>query len=996
VNFIETAPGHQRGWNLLQKIGEGDAGEVFRVESLLDHKPAILKRPRRKAFPSDLIRQASQIQKEAEILGALSSIDSPGRMVHVPSILDQSRPGTEFTDRFFIVISPAPGFSLKQLAKITTLENAGGFLANDPDYQFISEWDRLFADRVSKFGKLPDFLLLRTILGLIEYLETIHSIQISHSSGPAQGIIWNDVKVDHVFWDPQTLQITLIDWGNSQFLDAGGVTKDRQYSRMSDYSQFLDEFHQFLPVVSAGLFEKLNWPEKPIPSNAYSEGVILIKEKGKNLFKEMDAARRKIRRTENDFIVKFQPSLEDLRKLETIQEKIIGMGELPDYSGWEKMALQIATGTIASDDLSTFGELCQHASQQPYLKPEFFRLLKKIADLNLPEEITKKAILAGLDRDWPSALWELRWVFLNHPEPAWWWDLYRSIVSLETGADRTRPYVAVNRLIHALNASRNGAQDALLVNDMISELEGTVLSRWVQSEPDPPDSGIGYHDVESALSKASGFDKGTADQVFQSLYQASSQSRIALDAWEQQDFFLARNVLRRIFFWDPDRLRLFTADKALEFAPQWIQQVRSGLTRDEPLQDFITRHELTGRELRNWVGPAVWLDRLLDAFSQLRKGAEPTDLLIQNPELRIDLDWLISLEPRRPLLSSPGKTVSLGRKEIPRDSSPSILGIKESPLGAKGGLILLDPLDTWASEARGSSARLFVGSLPTQSNERQVIAVKIMRPDRIDYALPLFREEAQILSLLRDVTGVIPLIELGFLHFDPASMPGEEKSESAENIHGEAVRYGLDSIHIFLTDLENRVASGWLPYLALEKYEREDNLLMLSDVGYTNGRFLPTLEGLAMSIQICDLLSSAHARNIIYRDHKILHYYWVEASNGIYMIDWNVAKRFPQGLSSAETQFDLVQFGARALHYVLTGRSAPGALPLGPNKPEEIEAAALHYSVNWTYDDQRLPKDIKEILAAALNGEYFSAKLLRDDLTAIYHKLSELVRSPGG
>ena len=114
------------------------------------------------------------------------------------------------------------------------------------------------------------------------------------------------------------------------------------------------------------------------------------------------------------------------------------------------------------------------------------------------------------------------------------------------------------------------------------------------------------------------------------------------------------------------------------------------------------------------------------------------------------------------------------------------------------------------------------------------------------------------------------------------------------------------------------------------------------------------------------------------------------------MIDWNIAKRFPEGLSETEVQFDLVQFGARALHYILTGRSAPGALPLGPNKPEEIETAARSYAVSWTYDDQRLPKDIKEILAAVLSGEYKNVRQLREDLLLIYSKLSALVNPPGG
>jgi len=114
------------------------------------------------------------------------------------------------------------------------------------------------------------------------------------------------------------------------------------------------------------------------------------------------------------------------------------------------------------------------------------------------------------------------------------------------------------------------------------------------------------------------------------------------------------------------------------------------------------------------------------------------------------------------------------------------------------------------------------------------------------------------------------------------------------------------------------------------------------------------------------------------------------------MIDWNVSKRVPGGLSTTETQFDLVQFGARALHYLLAGRSAQGALPLGPNKPEEIESAARNYAVHWNYDDHRLPKDIKEILHSVLAGDYISARQLRDDLYVIFQKLSKLVNATGG
>jgi len=370
---------------------------------------------------------------------------------------------------------------------------------------------------------------------------------------------------------------------------------------------------------------------------------------------------------------------------------------------------------------------------------------------------------------------------------------------------------------------------------------------------------------------------------------------------------------------------------------------------------------------------------------------DPTEVLVEHAEVRDELSWLITLEPRRPLLTSPDKSVSLERIALPQETRPTLFGVKEAMLGVDSDVKLGAPLDTWAHEARGSSARIFQGELATQSGTSRRAAMKLMRPDRAEYALPMFIEETRILSLLRDVPGIVPLLECGFIQLDQSSLPPEDRTASAEELTGSITRFGLDSVHNFLADLEKRASQDWIPYLAIEQQEQTNNLLLLCDTGYTRGRFTPLLDGLIMAIQICDLLEVAHSRNIVYRDHKILHYYWQNEYNGIFMLDWNVAKRYPEGLSLNETQFDLVQFGARALHYILTGRPAPGALPLGPNRPEEIETAARTYTANWTYDDHRLPKDVKDLLEAVLAGDYSQARHLREDLYTIYNKLLELV-----
>jgi serine/threonine protein kinase len=203
------------------------------------------------------------------------------------------------------------------------------------------------------------------------------------------------------------------------------------------------------------------------------------------------------------------------------------------------------------------------------------------------------------------------------------------------------------------------------------------------------------------------------------------------------------------------------------------------------------------------------------------------------------------------------------------------------------------------------------------------------------------------------------------------------------------VRYGADDVQSFLASLEKQALQGWLPYLVLPERSPSQNLMVYCDSSYTRGQFLPLRECLLLAIQICDILQVAHDRNIVYRDHKILHYYWDPQAHGVVTIDWNIAKRYPQGLGNAEKQFDLVQFGARALHHILTGRSAPGALPLGPNRPEEIEQASHTYRVQWTYDDERLPNHVKEILAQALTEGYTQVRDLRRDLFEVFQQLPE-------
>jgi serine/threonine protein kinase len=1010
----ESAPGKERAWNLLKKLGEGDAGEVFLVESILDKQVAILKRPRRSAFTTDAIRQSSQIEQEAHVLNALAPLAQSSNRLHIPRLLDQARVGNEFSERFFIVITRASGFDLGFLARAVRF---GALETNALPAELYSDLDgtqRAYLERLAQTNEIPALILLRSMSAAIEFLETIHKFEFQTASSHHYGIIWNDVKPDHFFWDPILSRLTLIDWGNAHFLEADGSTTDRQNSRLDDYVQLMSAMGSFLSAHAPSLFEKLAWKEDIAPSNAYIEGIKPLQERITTVMGETIAQLRLSRQKEAELTSSNTLDFNRFSQLSQIHSQIVNLGEIPDYRAAEKCFLRLAAVLVEAGRWPDFQKLCDQVDDIPALDKDNWLLLGKIAEHAATSPTFQRALRAAIKGDWPNALWEMRTEAYNYPSPAWWEDLSRQVRSLHLGIskDAVTPFVAFNRLIHALQALALGTtntspqasflasnpnieNEALKkqIEQLVSDLRQEVLARWIQSEPDPPDSGIDYQEIERYLPLASQLLPGPAQAVINALDQPRAQVKIVLDAWNRREFDTSRHALRHNLIWDPDRLRLLTADKAIQSTPEWLEALRRGPRKDESLSDFVTCLELDGRELRNQVGPAPWLDSILDALSSLRKGAEPTDVLMEFSGLRNDLGWLLEMEHDRPLLELPDKPVRLERLIHLPQIEETLRGIQEAKLGLDYDISLTDPLDTWVAEARGSSARVFQGYLRTPGTQHyHTAAVKVMRPDRADYAQPLFREEVQILLQMRNISGVVPMLEFGFMQLeDGTDLPPEDRQFPASHLTGSVLRFGLDSIHNYLQQLAEKTSQGWLPYIATIKLENSENLLLLCDTSYTRGRIIPLLEGLRMSIQICEILESAHSRNISYRDHKILHYYWQESTNGIYAIDWNIARRHPEGITLAEAQFDLVQFAARTLHHIITGRPAPGALPLGPTRPEEIEAAARSYTVRWTYDDQRLPTELKDIIEKSLSGGYSDARRLRDDLYHQFQAISQLI-----
>ena len=1011
----ETLQGQRQSWSLIRKLGEGDAGEVYLAESLLEKQPAILKRACRGSFFSDLLRQASQIKTEGSILRGLprAALKNQNLRLSLPTLIDQNVAEYELGEQTFIVIDQAKGLDLKLLSQIIHFgqESMEALPTDPPSLSLIQRWSLL--------PEFPEQLLARVLRDVLILLETIHSAEIYNDQGKQSGVIWNDVKPEHLYWDPSSTSLTVIDWGNSQYLEGNGVTKDRQYSALEDFRQFIQEMGSFLAEANPDLYTHLEWPQSSTDDDIYERLILPLKAHLADVC-EADSERLKaLRQQEMDLYGQSQLGLEQIGQFEALQRQLLAHGEMPDNFGASNFMVKAAYQMASERRLDEFQQVCKSAARLALNSAEQWRLLDEIADvtgrIENADELSwtayTNALTAGVAGDWPAALWELFTHLGFGPRPDWWEKISQEVRKVYLGLEpeAIAPYTMFARLYYTLrsevtrkgeqrlraNGERKGNKDQELEafhwqasEDLIATVNEEIIKKWKEIEPSPPNSSIEYAAVDSLIDRIEDLLPGWREKLERSLSQPKAQVELVLNAWEQKDFELARRGLRSVLVWDPDRSRLFTAERAIGMAPQWLARVRRGAGKDEPFYDYLTSVELAGRTLRNQVGPARWLDETLEAFKRLRKGTRSVDLMIEYPEIMHELPWLNEYQSREILALPHTRALTLERDDARQSQVNIPAGVVEGKFGTGQGMALLEPLDTWMPEARGSSARVFAGSLRTQSKKQQLYAFKIMRPDQLDYALPLFIEEVQILTLVHDIPGITPFVECGFIKIDEGqALPSDESHASAEPLSGQVVHFGVEQVQNFLAAMDRQLALGWLPYLALVRRNPEYNLLRYCDSSYTHGWFLTLRESLILSIQLCDILQFAHDRNIVYRDHKILHYYWDPAAHGVTVIDWNIAKRQPQGLSDTEKQFDLVQFGARGLHHIFTGRPAQGSLPLGPNRPEDIEQASTHYPVSWTYDDERLPNQLRTILEQTLNQGYTQVSDIRRDLMAIYQQL---------
>ena len=371
-----------------------------------------------------------------------------------------------------------------------------------------------------------------------------------------QGLSGMISKQSMSLYDPQTTQITLIDWKNGRFLEEGGATSDRQHSRLDDYTQFLDEMGRFLAMM-AKLSYILPFHGPITISQALSIARIFLRRHTHIQKMRIEAIRNleQARRVEKELLASTGSSYTQYQQLEQVQRQLQLQGEIPNLGATRHFAQKIAQELISAGDLEHFQLLCAQLAEDKGIEANKWKFFSQISASISSEPALRSCLHYALQEQWINVLWELRLAARDEPFPAWWEEFSALACELELngGSLAITPKTAMNRLILALQSisrqdaaaetpspdaeAGKGEDRSSAIHVLLHSLREDGLRRWSELEPDPPDSDIGYQEVyryaqdirEPCASRGPRHYSARFDQP-------AAQVQIVLDAWERLEF----------------------------------------------------------------------------------------------------------------------------------------------------------------------------------------------------------------------------------------------------------------------------------------------------------------------------------------------------------------------------------------------------------------------------------------------------------------------------
>jgi len=630
-----TINGRQFQWQLLEQIGKGDAGEVLRVQAQPGSLTALMKRPVQNASGGTILRQAVQIENEGQILASLNGLDASrnGLQVHTPLLLDQSIPGTTQTASLFIVSEEVSGVAISNLLK----------------------------QRLQEDVSLSHVLVLRVLSGLFLLLERVHE----------RGIAWNDVKMEHIFWDEANGKLSFIDWGNGLFLNAQAFSNGKDPAWL-DYQQFISEGNLLLNQIAPELIAELDWPASA--ADLTTEDLTQLQLRTEYLLSSLSMRvvdyqvlfRKQVQSIHNldelSALLELEDSLESLgvpvekdASLQAIQQLAIGYAQNKDFAALEGLLALIRQHLPAE-----LGDVWKIA--------EFLLALKDARQ----NPIFAELLILVLSADWAGALWLLEGIRERANNPtrlsalqtqmrkaagvpnAYITPIYHQLIPLQDEAHL--------QLIH--HHAKNNQSDALTAElERFSAQLDALLAGWQQLGPGEM--------LGDKLLTLRGLLRSPAISLLplprelpKALSLLLTKLREFFAAWSDGDLEACRHIVQELFLLEPSMPYLQQLDAGIWALQSWVEKLSTGPEPGQTLTRFAEELLSAKPTVAASLSQPVWLGRLYTCADALQRATDLEALRAQAQQENWPIPWIeyayISIEVPREL----GATMKLNADQL--------------------------------------------------------------------------------------------------------------------------------------------------------------------------------------------------------------------------------------------------------------------------------------------------------------------------------------------
>ena len=615
--MAKTVTGRDKKWQLLDVIGQGDAGEVVRVRSELGQQTGVLKRPLQSVSGGTIVRQAVQIENEGKILTLLNGLDDRhnGLSIHTPLLLDQSIEGTARTANFFIVSEEMPGPAVSALLKNSNQGN----------------------------GSFSQVLVLRVLASLFQMLKKAH----------ARGVIWNDVKMDHIYWQKENNTFSFIDWGNGILFDPHEINE--QSDPMVDFRQLIGEGTLLLNQTAPDLIGQLSWPTttEGLDENAISQ----LRQRVE--FLESYLSMRVI-----EFQHHLNKTAQNLRDIATLTElldfkdSLEAMGVEVDQAQILQSVQTLVQNLLSKQQYQQVQEIISGLIER-FSEPLGINWLMLAALLKEPQitasEQASRLLLAVLHSDWlqaTSALLEAKGELPKSLAP---WLMAMRNLSLNLPSSAPAIFTLLQEIgdethMQILRARAGNQTPPTLLQDLeqFSAALDLLVKQW-QILTD----GEMLGDKLLKLREVLGLYPGVGSELPQGLVQLInvllSRLRQVYQVWMEGNLDKTLEGLAALFIAEPTQNYLIDLYQSVLELRRWIAQLTNGPQPDETINAFSKKLGPVPLQAVQSLGTPPWLadlrqvdDALLNAtdLNQLRKQVGQLNW----PTPWVDHPWL-TLDP---------------------------------------------------------------------------------------------------------------------------------------------------------------------------------------------------------------------------------------------------------------------------------------------------------------------------------------------------------------